>query len=122
MLANGYFLLTLILVPFSTAYVAEYLNTPYAQPAILIYCVNRLIHNSGWNLLHRTMVKPVSLLKDTGAVEIHKKTSKGAKVGTALYSSICILAWWLPYEALLLSVLTSVYWLYLGTLRKFAEE
>src|SRR4030095_16646080 len=34
-LANGYFMFTIILMPFSTAFMAEYLNTPFAQPAIV---------------------------------------------------------------------------------------
>ncbi len=45
--ANGYFMFTIILMPFSTAFMAEYLHTPYAQPAIFIYCLNALLHNSG---------------------------------------------------------------------------
>src|SRR4249919_20355 len=45
-LANGFFMFTIILMPFSTAFMAEYLNTPYAQPAIVFFCLNSLLHNS----------------------------------------------------------------------------
>ena len=47
LLANGYFLFTLILMPFSTAFMAEYLDTSYAQPGIVVYCLNALVHNTG---------------------------------------------------------------------------
>src|SRR4030067_3087085 len=39
-IANGFFLFTIIFIPFPTAFMAEYLNTPFAQPAIVFYCLN----------------------------------------------------------------------------------
>jgi uncharacterized membrane protein len=115
--ANGYFLFTLILVPFSTAFVAEYLDTPYAQPSIVLYCFNRLLHNTGWLLLHRTSVKPYSLFKNVKAIEIERKINKGLKFGFVIYTTMILLAFWLPVVALTLSVLISVYWFCLGVFR-----
>ena len=113
-LANGFFLFTIILMPFSTALMAEYLDTPFAQPAIVVFCLNSLLHNTGWNLLHRTVVKPHSLLKDNIAADLHKKAWQGAKFGFYLYASIALIAWWLPYVAFVIAVLTWIYWLYLS--------
>ncbi len=115
--ANGYLLFTLILVPFSTAFVAEYLDTQYAQPAIVLYCINRVLHNTGWLLVHRNSVKPYSLFKNAKAVEVHKKTQKGLIFGFVIYVILMLLAWWLPFVALILSILVSIYWLYLGLAR-----
>ncbi|MGH2647814.1 MAG: hypothetical protein ACRDE8_09620, partial [Ginsengibacter sp.] len=113
-LANGYFMFTIILMPFSTAFMAEYLNTPFAQPAIVLFCLNSLLHNTGWNVLHRSVIKPISLLKDSKAKELHKNARQGAEYGFFIYAIIALLAWWLPYVALVLNVLTWVYWLYLS--------
>lgn len=113
-LANGYFMFTIILMPFSTAFMAEYLDTPYAQPAIVFFCLNTLLHNTGWNLLHRSTIRPISLLKDSKAIQLQKKASQGARYGLILYGAIVIVAWWLPYMALVISVLTWIYWLYLS--------
>ena len=113
-LANGYFMFTIILMPFSTAFMAEYLDTPFAQPAIVFFCLNTLLHNTGWNLLHRSVVRPTSLLKDSKAMALQKKASRGARFGFFLYGAIALLALWLPYLALVISVLTWIYWLYLS--------
>ncbi|MEO8712269.1 MAG: TMEM175 family protein [Parafilimonas sp.] len=113
-LANGYFLFTIILMPFSTAFMAEYLNTDFAQPAIVMFCLNSLLHNTGWNLLHRSVIKPVLLLKDLKAEVMHKHARLGARYGFFIYAFITLLAWWLPYPALIINVLTWVYWLYLS--------
>jgi len=116
-LANGYFLFTLILVPFFTAFVAEYLNTAYVQPVVFLYCLNRLLHNTGWLLLHRTAVRPYLLLKNEKAVEVQEKIKKGLKTGFVLYTATALLAWWLPLAALTISILISCYWIYLASFR-----
>lgn len=120
-LANGYFMFTIILMPFSTAFMAEYLNTAFAQPAIVMFCLNSLLHNTAWNLLHRSVIKPVFLLKDLKAAELHKNARQGAKYGFFIYAAITLLAWWLPYVALVLSVLTWIYWLYLSINIRISE-
>jgi uncharacterized membrane protein len=112
--ANGYFLLTIILLPFSTAFMAEYLDTPFAQPAIVFFCLNSLLHKTGWIFLHRSILKPVFLLRDSKSAELHKQARKGAGYGFFIYATLALLSWWLPYIALTLAVLTWIYWLYLS--------
>jgi hypothetical protein len=93
---------------------AEYLDTPYSQPAIVLYCLAALLHNIGWNILYRYILKPTSLVKETiGAVHI-KKLSQGAKYGLFLYIAIAVLAWWFPHVGLVVNVLIWIYWLYLS--------
>jgi uncharacterized membrane protein len=111
--ANGYFMFTIILMPFSTGFMAEYLNTSLAQPAIVFFCLNSLLHNTGWLLLNRSIVKPHSLMKNSIAAQLHKKGSRGGIYGFFIYSALALLAFWLPYLALVLTVLTWAYWLYL---------
>jgi len=113
-LANGFFMFTVIIIPFPTSFMAEYLNTPFAQPAIVVYCLCSILHNFGWNILYRYILKPKPLLKESVSVDQIKKTSKGAKYGLFLYSALAILAWWLPYVAIIISVLTWMYWLHLS--------
>src|SRR6187401_1456937 len=59
--ANGFFLLTLVILPFPTAFVAEYLNTPYAQPAIVFYSFCSMMHNIAWRVLLYTLEKPKNI-------------------------------------------------------------
>jgi uncharacterized membrane protein len=118
-LANGFFMFTIILLPFSTAFMAEYLDTSIAQPAIIIYCLNALLHNIGWNLLHISSLKPVPLAKNQTAMELNKKASRGAKYGFFVYLAITLLALWLPNLAMIITVLTWIYWLYLSASIKY---
>lgn len=113
-MANGFFLFTVIFTPFPTAFMAEYLNTPYAQPAIVVYCLNSILHNIGWNGLYRYMLKPKPLIKENVDVDYIKKNSQGAKYGFFIYSANAILAWWFPYVALVISVSIWIFWLYVS--------
>src|SRR5260370_33644024 len=51
--ANGLLMLSVVLVPFITAAVAEYLSadSDLAQPAITLYCAVILLNNIAWNLI-----------------------------------------------------------------------
>ncbi len=112
--ANGFFLFTVIFIPFPTAFMAEYLNTPYAQPAIVVYCLNGILHNIGWNILYRSILKPKPLVKEHIGEAYLKKNGDGAKFGFFIYTAIAILSWWLPYVALVISVSLWIYWLWLS--------
>ena len=115
--ANGFFLFTVVIIPFPTAFVAEYLNTPYAQPAMVFYCLCSLLHNVGWRLLFRYMLKP-SLVKDSTSHNHLEGRAKGARYGTFIYFALVVVAWWLPYAALILSLLLWLYWAYLSLTKK----
>lgn len=116
--ANGFFLLTVVFIPFPTAFVAEYLNTSYTQPAIVFYCFSNLFHNIGWRLLLRYMLKPVSLAKDPACHQHIYGIAKGSQYGTYIDSALVIVAWWLPYVALILSFLLWIYWAYIAMTKK----
>jgi uncharacterized membrane protein len=112
--ANGFFLFTVVIIPFPTAFMAEYLDTPYAQPAIVFYCFCMLLHNIGWRLLFRYLLKPTSLMRDPSYDNRIKRIGKGNLYGTLIDSGLIIIAWWLPYIALTLSLLLWIFWLYLS--------
>jgi uncharacterized membrane protein len=119
--ANGFFLFTVIFIPFPTAFMAEYLNTPFAQPAIVFYCAASFLHNIGWNVLHRYILKPIPLMKSSTSLARVKEIARGAKYGLFIYSAIAVLAWWFPYVAIVLSLLLWIYWLYLSTAFKHED-
>jgi uncharacterized membrane protein len=120
--ANGFFLFTVMFIPFPTAFMAEYLNSPFAKPAIIIYCLNGILHNLGWNLLYKYALKPTSLVKASIGAEHIQNNSKGARYGLILYTAIALLALWLPYVALIVSVLIWIYWLYVSISLKQVKE
>ena len=80
-LANGYLLFTVILMPFFAAFMAEYLNTPFAQPAIVCYSLVSLLHNTGWLFLHRSIASAdPPLVKDPIARELGTEGIPGGTV------------------------------------------
>ncbi len=108
--ANGFFLFTVIFIPFPTAFMAEYLNTPFAQPTIVLYCLSNLFHNIGWNVLHRYISYPVPLVKPSIGIERMKKYRRGSQFGFIILAAITLLAWWFPYVAIALSAFVWIYW------------
>jgi len=121
-LANGYLLFTVILMPFFTAFMAEYLNTPFAQPAIVCYSLVSLLHNTGWFFLHRSIASAEPpLVEDPIARALGQKAYRGTQYGFVIYASLALLAWWLPYVALLLIVATWLFWLYVSIAVKHPE-
>jgi len=112
--ANGFFLLTIVVIPFPTALMAEYVRTSYAQPAIVLYCFANLFHNVGWNVLIAGILKPRNLLRDPEMTKEMKGRLKGARFGFIMNSAMTIIAIWLPYIALVIITLFWAYWLYSG--------
>jgi len=120
--ANAFLMFSIILIPFPTSLIAEYLNTPYSQPAIMIYSLNSLLHNIAWLVLFYSVEKPISLLKDAKAKEIHQKAFRTTKYGSILYVLITLLAWWFPKVALFITVMSWGFWLFIGTKMKYSES
>ena len=113
-MANGFFMFTVIIIPFPTSFMAAYLNTAYAQPAIVVYSLCCLLHNAGWNVLHRYIFNTKPLLKSSANIHEMKKSARGAQFGFVLYFSLAVLAWWFPYVAISINAFTWMYWLYLS--------
>ena len=112
--ANGFFLFTVIFIPFPTAFMAEYLNTDYAQPAIVFYCLNGILHNIGWLGLFYSIFKPKLLLRNEQHYSYIKKSAMQAGYGFFIYVALAVLAWWFPYTALIINVSLWIYWLYVA--------
>jgi len=108
--ANGFFLLTIILMPFQTAFMAEYLNTEYAGHAIVFYSVVAVLHNIAWNLLYVSIIGSRPLV-ESDKIDFVKESSKNAKYGLVIYIVLLILAWWFPYAVLIISTIMWIGWL-----------
>ncbi len=65
--ANGFFLLTIAILPYPTALLAEYITTDSAKTAIMFYCSIIMLQNISWTLLFQSMIKPKDLSKNPSA-------------------------------------------------------
>lgn len=61
--ANGFLLMTITVLPFPTALLAQYLATPYQQAALLFFCASSLLNSVAWVLLTECMVRTPGLVK-----------------------------------------------------------
>jgi uncharacterized membrane protein len=111
---NGVFLMAIVLLPFSTAVVAQYISTPYAQPAIVLYCFSSLLGNIGWNLMTEATLRPIPLSDNPTTVLVFKEGRKFCRYGFFIYLFITVLAWWFPYIALAINTLLWFAWLIIG--------
>ena len=111
---NGFLLLTIVVLPFPTAFMAEYLQTDLAQPAIVLYNFTCMLANICWILLFISMRKPVVLFKSEKAQQIASTSLKYSAYGLPLYALLTALAWWFPYTALILNTILWLFWLLLG--------
>lgn len=119
MYANGFLLMTITFLPFPTALLAEYLNTPYAQPAIVFFCASSLLHNLGWLVLLETAIRTPGVLHP-GALPGTLANRRATRAGGAVYLATTILAWSFPLVALAIN--TSIWFLWIAITIRGGEE
>ena len=111
---NGFLLFTIVFFPFPTALLAEYINTEYAMPAIVFYGIASVINALAWFLFIRSIKKPKRLLNDAFSPEEYNKLRAGNHFALIVYASTALLAIWLPYTSLIISVALWALWIYLS--------
>lgn len=112
--ANGLLLLSIIILPFPTAAVAEYIHTDLAQPAITIYCAASLLNNTAWNVIQHASRYPVSLFKSSVDLVKINQASSYSKMGFGLYFFAFILSFWFPLTAFSIIAASFLAWLIIG--------
>jgi len=109
--ANGFMLLTVAILPFSTGLMAEYLNTDFVRPAINFYCFSILLHNVSWVIWGRTLTHPYSLAMDEQAGKsLYINLVKNSIPAFFIYLGICILSFWFPITAMVMMTASWIVW------------
>ncbi len=122
--ANGLLMLTVVLVPFITAAVAEYLNSAnsdLAQPAITLYCAVILLNNIAWNLIQHIYLYSELLVKPSVNINKAKKQAAYSRYIFFLYAFAFIFSFWFPLIAFTIVALSFVGWLVQGIAIKEEE-
>ena len=109
-LANGFLLLTIVVIPFPTQLLGQYLRTDEAAPAIVIYIAALAAIWLGWIVVTHTMIRG-RLAKDTRAAAALTRVVANSRAAFVLYSVLSVSASWFPITALLLTTLTWAFWL-----------
>lgn len=112
--ANGFLLLTIVILPFSTGLMAEYLQTEYVQPAVTFYCFTALLHNLAWVLFGRAIEHPVDLTKSAESAKQLRPGNVNARYAFVVYTIICLMSIWFPVTALILITSSWIAWIIIG--------
>jgi uncharacterized membrane protein len=119
--ANGFLMLSVVIVPFPTALLGENLMTSHASPAVVLYSAAGAIMGVGWALTSWTALKPVPLARNERAAARVQKGLRNACFAVAFYTTCAIVAIWLPIPAAVVITGMWVYWVIYG-LRSAGES
>ena len=112
--ANGFLLLTVVIMPFPTALLGETLFTNHAAPAVVLYAVVNGLQAIGWVLMIQTVLRPKLLTRDTRSAAVARSNLRNAYIAVFIYTVCALLAVWFPLVvALLITVIWSA-WLING--------
>jgi len=112
--ANGLLLLSVVVMPFLTAFVAEYLNTPFAKVGIILYCFSSLFNNIAWVVLYEAALAGDHLAKNEACGMMLKRIRNQSRYAFFIYSAVTALAFWYPLTAFYINTFLWVIWLVMG--------
>ena len=106
--ANGFLLLTIVILPFPTALLSEHLFTDHAAPAVVVYAAINGLQAIGWILLSYAAINPNSLTKNEKSTLSVRAGQKSSHFALAIYTLLTIMAFWFPQ---VVAFLLGVIWL-----------
>ena len=112
--ANGFLLLTIVVLPFPASLLSEHLFTDHAAPAVVVYAAIIGLQSVAWILLGHTVLKPNSLTKDEKATSIVRAGQKISFFALAVYVLLTIMAFWFPQIVAFLLGAVWIGWLIYG--------
>ena len=117
--ANGFLLLTVVLIPFPTALLGEFLLTDHAAPAVVVYDGVLAIQSIGWILMTGAGLKN-HLLIDARAIAMARDDYRNGFFAFAFYSLLAVLAFWVPLVVAIVTLVSWIIWLINGARLKRA--
>ena len=112
--SNLFLLLTVVVIPFPTALLAEFCFTKAAAPSVVLYSLSILFTNIGWILITQAALARDTLAKGEAAKAMIKEMSRQGQMAFVLYLVCAILAFWFPLLVSIIISLTFFVWLVLG--------
>jgi uncharacterized membrane protein len=111
--ANGFLLLTVVIMPFPTALVGEYLLTDQVAPAVVIYNAVSAVQAVGWILVSGAALGG-GLTKDEKSTSVMRNVRLNACFALAVYSLLAVIALWFPLGIAIVTTMLWTYWLVFG--------
>jgi uncharacterized membrane protein len=114
MFANGLLLLSVVIIPFPTALLGEYILTDHSAPAVILYSGVCAFQAVAWNLVGRTALGPRPLTRNEKSTQVVRANHRYSYYAFALYSACAIVAIWLPRTVAVAISLIWIVWLIVG--------
>ena len=107
--SNGILLMTITFIPFPTAVLAEYINTPQANVAVMFYSGVWLVVNVAFNVWWQSMLRPIRLIFSLSDAALTRATLQTSS-GLLIYSCTTTLAFWFPVASLMIILASQILW------------
>jgi uncharacterized membrane protein len=111
--ANGLLLFSVVAIPFPTALLGDHLFTGHAAPAVILYNVVLALQAIGWIFLTETAIKG-RLTKNAVSASAMRVNKRNGYFAVTLYSTLAVLAYWIPGTVAAITILTWLFWLWVG--------
>jgi len=111
--SNGFLLLGVVCIPFTTSLLGAFVLTDAAAPAITLYNSLLAIQALGWLAITSAVLRR-QLWTDAGAAAAIRERRNRAYGALGLYSMLALLGLWLPRTAAVITTTTWVFWLALS--------
>jgi uncharacterized membrane protein len=112
--ANGFLLLTVVLIPFTAALLGDYLLTNHASPAVVLYTAVDALQALAWIFLTRAALGPHPLADLEASRPAIRTAGRNGLLALAVYGVCTILAFWFPLPVAFTITATWVVWLIFG--------
>lgn len=113
--ANGLLLFSVVVIPFTTGVMSEFMMTDIAQPGITVYCAGVLFHCFSWFVFLVTVMHPVTLIKDQHTSDFVNATIVlYNRFALFFYFCLFLLSFWFPYISLVVMTLSWLIWVVTG--------
>jgi uncharacterized membrane protein len=106
--ANGFLLLTVVIMPFPTALLGEYVLTDHAAPAVLIYDSVTAAQGLAWILVAGAALR---LAADEKTVAPIREARRNGFAAFVIYTFLAIIAVWFPFTVAIVTTMLWAYWL-----------
>ena len=111
--ANGFLLMTIVVLPFPTSLLGEYVLTDHASPAVVLYNAIASAQGLAWVLLSTAALKNHLTKNETSAVQMHNNRRSGY-VAFIVYGLLAIVALWIPLTSVIITSMSWIFWLIFG--------
>jgi uncharacterized membrane protein len=112
--ANGFLLLTVVVMPFPTSLMGKYILTDHSAPAVILYDSVLAFQSLGWILLTGAAFKN-QLGKDDKSTLTIREHNRYGYVAFAIYTCCAIMAFRFPLTIAIITTITWIVWLIVGT-------